>query len=53
MDIARKLAKFCALKYNLMDQSVKVVGTEGKVGGIFCQLPPFNKNMTGSIITDG
>ena len=27
-----------------MDQSVKVVGTEGKVGGCFCRLLPFNEN---------
>ena len=30
-DIARKLAIFSALKYNPMDHSVKVAGTEGKV----------------------
>ena len=27
-----------------MDQSVKVAGTEGKVGGFFCRLPPLNEN---------
>ena len=27
-----------------MDQSVKVAGTEGKVGGYFCRLPPLNEN---------
>ena len=27
-----------------MDQSVKIAGTEGKVDGYFCQLPPLNEN---------
>ena len=27
-----------------MDQSVKEAGTEGKVVGYFCQLPPLNEN---------
>ena len=27
-----------------MDKSVKVAGTEGKVGGFFCRLPPLNEN---------
>ena len=30
-----------------MDQFIKVAGTEVKVGGYFCRLPPLNKN-TGS-----
>ena len=28
-----------------MDQSVKLAGTEGKVGGYFCRLPPLNTNI--------
>ena len=27
-----------------MDQFIKVAGTEGKVGGYFCRLPPLNEN---------
>ena len=27
-----------------MDQFINVAGTEGKVGGYFCQLPPLNEN---------
>ena len=27
-----------------MDQFIKVTGTEGKVGGYFCRLPPLNEN---------
>ena len=27
-----------------MDQFIKVAGTEGKVGGYFCWLPPLNEN---------
>ena len=37
-----------------MDQFIKVAGTEGKVGGYFCRLPPLNKNTdvgSGSDIT--
>ena len=27
-----------------MDQFIKVAGTEGKLGGYFCRLPPLNEN---------
>ena len=27
-----------------MDQFIKVAGTEGKVGGYICRLPPLNEN---------
>ena len=27
-----------------MDQFIKVAGTEGKVGGYFCRLPPLKEN---------
>ena len=27
-----------------MDQFIIVAGTEGKVGGYFCRLPPLNEN---------
>ena len=31
-----------------MDRFIKVTGTEGKVGGYFCRLPPLNEN-TGDV----
>ena len=32
-----------------MDRFIKVAGTEGKVGGYFCRLPPLNENTTLSV----
>ena len=32
-----------------MDQFIKVTGTEDKVGGYFCRLPPLNEN-TGQLV---
>ena len=37
------------LLYNLRTKSIKVAGTEGKVGGHFCRMPPLNEN-TGDIV---
>ena len=35
-----------------MDQSVKVAGTEGKVGGYFCRLLPLNENTVLTYVLD-
>ena len=33
-----------------MDQFIKVAGTEGKVGGYFCRLPPLNENTATTVL---
>ena len=33
-----------------MEKFIKVAGTEGKVGGYFCRLPPVNENTAISLL---